>query len=260
MEQKEDGDKEWTMLRSPWDDEMRWEPFQYFPEAHFRKAYDEVRKEHWPDVRTDGGYADLHSGKRKASVYYWLDPDTGAALYHTGVNDEETIPFFRDEGSAMDYLEKRVEGGDKEQYKGLSLYKARTQKVGDAVDVLTDQAGLVDFVPDGGVQIDNPAPDRVWFWYDPAADYIVQEEIEPYDVRGVFESEDDAYRFLDWYAELYSTDLPSPYLELYSAELQYEGTSETARAKGPDSVEEPSEQVDFNLFRKHRSMDPGEGG
>lgn len=99
---------------------------------------------------TDGGYSDLHNGKQRATVYYWLDPETGAALYHTGVNDEATIPFFPDEDAARDYLENRADAGDKEAYAGLSLYKARTRKIGDAVDVLTDQAGVEDFLQDGG--------------------------------------------------------------------------------------------------------------
>ena len=42
-------------------------------------------------------------------------------------------------------------------------------------------------VSDGGQhQIENPHPDTVLFWYDPSIDYIVQEEVEPYDVRGFF--------------------------------------------------------------------------
>jgi len=93
-------------------------------------------------------------------VYYWLNPDTGAALEHTGVNDETTVPFFPDEESAEAYLERRAESGEEEQYEHLSLYKARARKVGGAVDVLTDQSGIEDFVPDGGTQIDNPVPDH----------------------------------------------------------------------------------------------------
>lgn len=215
-------------------------------------------------IKTDGGYSDLHNGKRKATVYYWLDPDTGAALEHTGVNDESTIPFFPDEGSAYDYLEKRAEDGDKERYDNLSLYKARTRKVGDAVDVLTNQAGIGDFVPDGGypygpdgVQIDNPAPDRVWFWYNPAADHVVQEEVEPYDVRGVFETENDAYRFVDWYAERYGLDETS-HLELYSAAIAYEGQGRTYVNEGaPGEENEPPEQADLAAYQLGREDDDG---
>jgi hypothetical protein len=106
----------------------------------------------------DGGYGDLHTGTTRSTVYYWLDPDTGAALEHTGINDEATVPFFPDVESAEAYLERRAETGEKAQYENLSLYKARTRKVGDAVDVLTDQSGIEDFVPDGGVPIDESAP------------------------------------------------------------------------------------------------------
>lgn len=139
----------WLSLRHPRDSEMEWDLFDYFPAAHYKTALDqaEERSVDGRGLRTDGGQ-ELHKGTRKATVYYWLDPDTGAALHHTGVNEERTIPFFPDEESARDYLDKRADTGDETQYEGLSLYKARTRKVGDAVDVLTDQAGIEDFVPD----------------------------------------------------------------------------------------------------------------
>lgn len=46
------------------------------------------------------------------------------------------------------YLAYRSETDGKEQYEGLSLYRAETRKVKDAVDVLTDQAGIEDFLPE----------------------------------------------------------------------------------------------------------------
>lgn len=49
----------------------------------------------------------------------------------------------------------------------MSLYKAWTRKVEDATDVLTDQARIEDFMPDGGLQIDRSPSEPVWFWYDP---------------------------------------------------------------------------------------------
>jgi nucleotide-binding universal stress UspA family protein len=79
----------------------------------------------------------VHTTEPEATVYYWVDPDTGAALYHTGVNDEATNPFFPDVGAAETYLECRADTGDKEDYAGFSLYEAKTKKVVDAVDVLT---------------------------------------------------------------------------------------------------------------------------
>ncbi|WP_273837014.1 hypothetical protein [Halococcus sp. PRR34] len=93
-------------------------------------------------------YNELHTGRKRSTVYYWLDSDTGAALYHTGVNEETTIPFFGDVGAAETYLEQRAESGEEEQYGQYSLYEARTKKVGDAVDVLTDQSGIEDFFAD----------------------------------------------------------------------------------------------------------------
>ena len=90
-------------------------------------------------------YADLHTDQRRASVFYWVNPDTGAALYHTGVNEEETIPFFKDVGAAETYLEQCADRDDSDAYDQYSLYEAKTRKVTDAVDVLTDQSGIADF-------------------------------------------------------------------------------------------------------------------
>lgn len=134
----------WLSLRQPRDDALQWALFDYFPAAHYKWA----RRRSADNIETDGGFDDLHRGEQRTTVYYWLDPQTGAALHHTGVNDEETIPFFPDEGTAWNYLENRAGTGDLEQYNGLALYKARTRKVADAVDVLTDQAGFDNFMPD----------------------------------------------------------------------------------------------------------------
>jgi hypothetical protein len=138
----------WVNLRAPRDDEMYFDLNNYFPAFHYEQAINELDDEEL--IPDGGGYADLHNGKRTSKVYYWVDPDTGSALEHTGVNDEQTIPFFPDEEAAEAYLEQRAETGDKAQYEDLSLYQARAKKVGDAVDVLTDQSGIEDFLTDGG--------------------------------------------------------------------------------------------------------------
>lgn len=93
-------------------------------------------------------YTDLHTDQRRNTVYYWVHPDTGAALYHTGVGEDTAIPFFDDVGAAETYLEQRAERDDSNEYDQYSLYEAKTRKVMDAVDVLTDQSGIVDFGDD----------------------------------------------------------------------------------------------------------------
>jgi hypothetical protein len=243
----------WLYVQQPWDGELQYETFSYVPEYHFRTAYDRLTGE----VEPDGGYRDLHSGTTRATVYYWYDPDTGAVLEHTGVNDEQTVPFFPDEETAHDYLEHRTDTVDADRYEGLSLYKARTRKVRDAVDVLTDQSGIDDFAPDGGLQIDDPKRDQVWFWYNPSLDSIVQEEVEPYDVRGVFGSADDAERFLDWYADQYGV-ADTSHLELYRAELTLEGFGRKHLDGESERSEEPPEQVDFAAFQPENNGGTGD--
>lgn len=177
-------------------------------------------------------------GRYTETLYAWYDPDTGTYLTHAEAGDEFATPFFEDEDAARRYLDHRAgERGDLDRFEGLSLQKLRAKKIGEAVEVLTDQAGIEDFMPDGGHQIDNPQ-DAVWFWYNPAADMIIQEEVEPYDVVGLFDTEDDADRFIRQYAEQYGLDDAS-HLEKYRADLSYEG-------QGPVLDDEESERSDID--------------
>lgn len=91
----------------------------------------------------DGG--PLHRGTRRSKLYYWVNPETDAALVHTEVGDEEAILFFDSVGAAESYLEARVEYGAEDRYETLSLYEATVQKIGDATDVLTEQTGIHEF-------------------------------------------------------------------------------------------------------------------
>lgn len=196
-------------------------------------------------------------GKRYTDTQYaWYNPDTSSYLFHTEANDEYADPFFEEEEDARNYLERLAEAGTKQEYENLSLHKLKSKKIGEAVEVLTDQAGLQDFAPDGGRpedihQISNPYPERVWFWYNPSADLILQEEVEPYDVRGVFESEEDAYSFIEWYADHYEVP-DTTHLELYSADIELEGWGRKhaieQELEGKTPAEEPPEQANFTEY------------
>lgn len=115
-----------------------------------------------------------------------------------------------------------------------------------AYDRLTERSDSGDSVPDGGRPIDE-GNDHVWFWYNPSIDCIVQEEVEPYDVRGVFATEDDAEQFLDWYADQYGV-ADTSHLELYRAELTLEGFGRKYLDEESERSEGPPEQVDFDTF------------
>jgi hypothetical protein len=90
-----------------------------------------------------------------------MNPHSGALLYHTGAYDDEADPFFDSIEEAENYLETRADhrDADTERYEGMSLYKARVSKEEDAVEVLMDQSGIMDFAPDGGHQIHNSYDD-----------------------------------------------------------------------------------------------------
>ena len=100
-------------------------------------------------------------GGRRKTQYYWYNPNTDAALYHTAVHADEADPFFDTVADAEHYLEQRAASSEEtERYEGLSLYKVRNTKEEDAVEVLLDQAGIGDFVPDGGKPATEPATPR----------------------------------------------------------------------------------------------------
>lgn len=118
------------------------------------------------EIRMDGGQ--LHTGRTTSTLYYWADPDTDAALAHTTVNDEQVIPFFDSVGAAERYLDQRASTGVEEDYAGLSLYRAKVKKTGDAVDVLMEQSGLDNFAPDGGTlqELDESTGDLDYSWFE----------------------------------------------------------------------------------------------
>lgn len=124
--------------------ELRFKLENYFPAEHYEKAIDQAFQEAAEQrLKPDGG-VNLHQDGRRSNVYYWLNPDTGAALYHTEANGEEANPFFGSVGEAEQFLEKRSQSST-EEYEGLSLYEARVEKIEDAVEVLMDQSGIDDF-------------------------------------------------------------------------------------------------------------------
>lgn len=136
----------WLSLRHPRDGEMRWDLFNYFPAAHYDRrirVLEAIREDH-EELRTDGG-------RYTETWYAWRDPDTDTYLTHVEAGDEFASPFFPDEEAARRYLDHRArEVDDTGPFEGLSLQKVRAKKVGEAVEVLTDQAGIEDFMPDGG--------------------------------------------------------------------------------------------------------------
>ena len=110
----------WLLLRHPRDDALQWALFDYFPAAHYKWA----RRRSADNIETDGGFDDLHRGEQRTTVYYWLHPQTGAALYHTSAYDEANL-FFGSIEDAEAFLERQVDAADDgEQYDAMSLYKA----------------------------------------------------------------------------------------------------------------------------------------
>jgi hypothetical protein len=72
-------------------------------------------------------------------------------------------------------------------------------------------------------------------------------------VRGVFASKNDAYRFLDWYADQYGV-VDSSHLELYQANLALEGFGRK-HLEDSERSKEPPAQVDFDAFRTAETSD-----
>jgi hypothetical protein len=199
-------------------------------------------------------------GRYTDTKYAWYNPDTGSYLYHTETNGEYADPFFDEENEARESLERLAESGTKAEYENLSLHTLKMKKIGETVEVLTDQAGIHDFATDGGRpedthQIPNPKPERLWFWYEPASDRILQEEVKPYNVCAMFASEQDAREFINWYTEFHDVPLIN-FFDLYSAEIDLEGLGR--RQHGGQEAEKnnnpagPPEQADFSNFRSNQ--------
>lgn len=203
--------KEFVEERKPYwlfldgQDEMRWGLFNYFPAAHYKAAIDQaLLDEAESELVPDGGrYTD--------TLYAWYDPDTQAFLYHTEANGEFADPFFDDEDDARNFLEQQAETNGKGGYENLSLQKLRAKKIGEAVEVLTDQSGIEDFIPDGGI------PDTAYLWYDPATDTTID---------GIFHDKEEAIRYIADYTPGYNLD-HIEHFELYEAKLDKIGNART---------------------------------
>lgn len=90
-------------------------------------------------------------GGRYTDTYYaWYNPDTDSYLYHTEANGEYADPFFEDQDDARAFLEQKAAAKTTQEYENVSLHKLRSKKIGEAVEVLTDQVGLDKFASDGG--------------------------------------------------------------------------------------------------------------
>jgi hypothetical protein len=79
-------------------------------------------------------------GKKR---YYW-STDNGV-LFHTGVGDERVNPFFDTVDEAEDFLQKRADMNGQNKYSGATLRVAGGEKVMEATNVLTSQAGIGQF-------------------------------------------------------------------------------------------------------------------
>jgi len=100
---------------------------------------------------------------------------------------------------------------------------------------------------DGGQQIPNPQPDSVWFWYDPAADWIIQEEVDPYEVVGLFGTRGDATQFIEWYTDQYDLEDATRF-ELYRAELEYVDNGPLLEPGSKKSEQDLPEQAGLGQF------------
>lgn len=115
--------------------ELRYEPENYFPEAHYKQAIGQAfQQEAEEEILPDGG---------SRTKYYWSGED--GVVYHTESGDEMVDPFFGSVEEAENYLESLADTHGKERYDGLVLRKSGNRKVEEATEVLTEQSGLMDF-------------------------------------------------------------------------------------------------------------------
>ncbi|SEO99495.1 hypothetical protein SAMN05216388_102623 [Halorientalis persicus] len=75
--------------------------------------------------------------------YYWSG--SNGVLTHTKFGEDMANPFFDTEEEAKNFLERKAEAHGEERYKGMVLRKTGNDKVLEATQVLTDQAGLSDW-------------------------------------------------------------------------------------------------------------------
>lgn len=128
----------WMNLRHPRGQEMRFELDNYFPDAHYEKAIEQLTMDgriDQDDLRPDGG--------RRNTQYYWSGEQ--GVLYHTETAEDRVDPFFNTIEEAERFLDNQAEKFGEEKYSSMVLRKSGNQKVEEATDVLTEQSGLTDW-------------------------------------------------------------------------------------------------------------------
>jgi hypothetical protein len=114
---------------------MRYGLFSYFPEAHYEMAIiDRLQEDRKKELVPDGG---------RQTQYYWVGDE--GVLYHTEKEEDIVLPFFDTVEEAERFLESQADRYGEERYHGMVLRKTGNQKVEEAVEVLTEQSGLMDF-------------------------------------------------------------------------------------------------------------------
>lgn len=143
--------------RNPWDGETGF--YKEDPAKHTLGFYEDLVQEAAEDLGIEdspllpGGDTpddeDLIPDGGSRTQYFWSGED--GIAYHSEIGQDMVDPFFDTVEQAERYLESQADKHGQQRYEGLVLRKSGNQKVEEATEVLTEQSGLDQFAPDGGL-------------------------------------------------------------------------------------------------------------
>lgn len=143
--------------RNPWDGEAGF--YKEDPAPHQVFFYNEAIEDLAEELGYDTEDTELipDGGRPRKYFFTWMT-ENGNLLYEAGVNGDSADVFYESENEAEQALENLIDSnpGEEERYRKSNLYKVkRMDKVMEGVEVMTEQQGLGDFVPDGGYQLEE---------------------------------------------------------------------------------------------------------
>jgi len=119
----------WVYLDTRTESEIALETFQYFPEAHYKRAIDHaVDRATAPPVEADGG---------DNRLYFWYNTETNGVVQE--FRDEEPYTWFGvfdQQEEALSFMQEYRDTHSLTDISDLQLYEAEVTAVGDGEELL----------------------------------------------------------------------------------------------------------------------------
>lgn len=119
----------WVYVDAQTDSEIELDTFQYFPEAHYKRAIDHaISRATAPPVEADGG---------DNRLYFWYNTQTNAVVQDFHEEEPYTwFGIFDQQEEALSFMQEYRNDHNLPDVSDLQLYEANVTVVGDGEELL----------------------------------------------------------------------------------------------------------------------------